>query len=458
MYKDINNEARAAELRKTDNYHRLYNCFQDSMYSTIITNLPYMFMEFKGLGMRDVVDDLPLFVNIGHYKAYLDAYAKMFNIREHIQFNTLIKSVRLYDNLTEEEKTGIETPRKFVVKTADAHGSSLEANEKTHTFDYVIVTGGQYSDPYIPSIPGAEEFQGKQIHYKNFGSPNLDLYTDKRVLIFGGSDSAHDMIIQLLSEDVKRVQDCKKVVFCSRKVQNIQNSTDFEHIIKEGRLSLHEGTVVSFRGPNTVCFSDGTEEEVDTVIYSTGYKLRFPYFDKRDGLIDHDENQHRGVFFGPLYKKFVSIRHPDLFFLGYLETTLIVNILPELQAMVVKYILEGKLNLPSQDEMMADYNEEVDAHMKHIGNLQYFYKSDISERFPALTGHYEHDEWMFFTNLLKTVHPNNNDKKGDEYFNLIAETKKVLKKFKTEGNLLQYKKYDYHQVYPEEFRNTSDFV
>jgi len=212
-------------------------------------------------------------------------------------------------------------------------------------------------------------------------------------------------------------------------------------------------------GGKTVRFTDGAEEEVDTVIYATGYKLKFPYFDsEKDRLIDHDENENRGVFFGPLYKKFISIREPDLFFIGYLETTLVVNILPELQALTAKYIIEGKLQVPSQEEMYKDHNEEVESHKTHIGSLALFYKTDLSLKFPSLPNNYEHNEWLFFSNWLKTVHPDNNDPKAEEFFNIIADTKKALMKFKAEGNFLQYKKFDYHQIYPKDFRNTSDFV
>ena len=65
---------------------------------------------------------------------------------------TLIKSVRLSKNLSEEEKSKIESPRKFVVKTVNAKGTNLDENEQYHTFDYIVVTSGQYSLPYIPEI------------------------------------------------------------------------------------------------------------------------------------------------------------------------------------------------------------------------------------------------------------------------------------------------------------------
>jgi thioredoxin reductase len=442
-----------------DNYCRLYGCQNDSMYETLITNLPYFFMEFKDLGMRDVDPDLPLFISIVQYKRYLDAYAEKFDLRKYVKFNNLIKSVRLNKNLSQEERHKISTEKKFVVKTVPAKGDCLHSGETFHDFDYVVVTSGQYSFPYMPDIPGAENFSGQILHYKNFGSPNAEQYRGKKVLVVGGSDGAADLLIQFFSNDIQRIQDCEKVIICSRKVSHLRDSDDFKQYIREGRLSLHQGTLIEYKDQNVVRFSDGTEEEVDTVVYATGYKLKFPYFDQEtDKIIDHNENEHRGTFFGPLYKKVISIREPDLFFVGYLETTLIVNILPELQAMAVRYILEGKLEVPSQEDMLKVHNEEVELHMKHIGDLAHFYKTDLSVHFPGLPNNYEHTEWRFFSDWLKNIYPENDEEMAEKYFDIIANTKKALVKFRKEGNFLQFKKYDYHLVYPKEFRSTTAFV
>jgi len=456
---DEQDGAEAPSSSKLDNYYRLYNCQNDSMYETLITNLPYFFMEFKDLGMRDVDPDLPLFISIVQYKQYLDAYAEKFDLRKFVKFNTLIKSVKRTKNLSQEERQNITTDKKFVVKTVDSKGDCLHTGEVYHDFDYVVVTSGQYSFPYMPEVPGSENFTGKILHYKNFGSPSAEQYRGKKVLIVGGSDGAADMLIQFFSSDIQRIQDCEKVIVCSRKISHLQQSDDFKQHIREGKLSLHQGTLLEYKDQNIVRFSDGTEEEVDTVVYATGYKLKFPYFDQEtDKIIDHNENEHRGVFFGPLYKKVIAIREPDMFFVGYLETTLIVNILPELQAMTIRYILEGKLEMPSQEEMMKTHNEEVELHLKHIGDLAHFYKTDLSVHFPGMPNNYEHTEWQFFSNWLKMVYPEQDEEKAETYFDIIAETKKALVGFRKEGNFLQYKKFDYHQVYPKDFRTTTAFV
>ena len=183
--------------------------------------------------------------------------------------------------------------------------------------------------------------------------------TKKKVLILGGGASALDLLIQFFSDEVERTESCEKVILCSRNVKHVETSHDFKPFLENSQLVVHQGHISHIKDNNIVCFTNGAEEEVDTIIYATGYKLKFPYFDyETDKIIDHNENEHRGAFFGPTYKKFVAVREPDVFFIGYLEMTSIIHILPELQALAVKYIIEGKLKLPSQDEMMKTFEDE----------------------------------------------------------------------------------------------------
>lgn len=429
------------------------------MYETLVTNLPYFFMEYKDLSMVEIEKDLPIFINVDQYKIYLDAYAEKFNLRNVTQFNTLVKSVRLYKNLSENDKSNVIDKRKFLVKTVDGRGESLEKNEKWHSFDYVIVTSGQYSLPYIPEITNLEYFHGHSLHCKDFRTPNKEIFQKKKILVLGGGASCMDMLIQFLSDEVEREEDCEKIIVCSRDVAHIKRSQDLRPFLDQGRLIVHEGSIKGFKERNIACFSNGAEEEIDTIIYATGYKLKFPYLDQEvDKIIDHDEKQHRGAFFGPTYKKFAAIREPDLFFIGYLEMTGMIHILSELQALTAKYIIEGKLKLPSQEEMMEDFNQEVKEHLDNVGDLAHFYKTNLGKSFPNMEKYTEMNEWMIFSNWLKPIHENYNEEKAQKFFHYISECRKTISKYKQAGEFFSYKKHNYHEIYPRDFRNTSDFV
>src|SRR5262249_46393717 len=66
-----------------------------------------------------------------------------------------------------------------------------------------------------------------------------------------------------------------------------------------------------FSGGRGVRFADGSEEELDLIIYCTGYKITFPFFDH--DLLEAPDNNF------PLYRRVVSIQHPTLFFIGLVQ-------------------------------------------------------------------------------------------------------------------------------------------
>jgi len=453
-FKDLNpSDPNYEEKKNLDNYYRLYNNFYNSMYDDLVTNLPYFFMEYKDLPMVEVDPNIPSFITVTQFKRYLDAYADKFELRKFIQFNTLVKSVRLYQNLSEEEKSQVKSPRKFLVKTSDAIGDNLKINEQMHSFDYIMVTCGQYSRPYIPDVPNLDSFKGNVMHCKDFRTIDSEIFRGKKVLLVGGGSSAIDLLIQIFASNDKRKEDCEKVVLCSRSVKHIYASNDFKSIVESGKLVLHQGTIEKIKEGNTVCFTDGTEEEIDTIYFATGFKFTFPFFDfEKDNIISHNENEHRGAYFGPTYKKLIAIREPDVFFIGFIEQTTLVHILSELQVLAAKYIIEGKLKMPSQEEMLESFEKETEDNLKIVGDLAHFYK------FPRALPNNEMKEWAFFSDWLKPVHPNNNEEKGRKFMELVDKARAILWGGIIQGDFLKLKKRDYNEIYPRDFINTSDFV
>jgi len=442
---------------RSNNYNNLYNCDQNSIYQTLLTNLPYFFMELKDFPMREFKSEIPNFITIDLYQKYLSAYTDRFNLRKLIQFNTLVKSVRLYENLDEDEKTKVKNPRKFVVTTVDSTGTYLNENQKVYDFDYIIIASGQYSAPYIPNIPGIENFKGNSLHCKYYRTPHSEIFNNKRVLIIGGGASATDLLVQLFTGNGEKPDYCKKVIVSARSL-NLKEATDFKNYVEIGRLDF-KPVVTSFKEHNIACFKDGTEEEIDTIIYSTGYKFKFPYLDlEKDKIIDYDENQNRGGFFGPIYKKFIAIREPNMFFIGFLQMTTIVHILPELQALTAKFIIEGKLPIPSKEDMMKSFEEDVQKHLTGVGDLAHFFKTNLIRFFPDMSNSIEDNEWIFFSNWLKTVYPNNNEEKSKEFFDLISATKRKLRSYTFNGNWIEVRKIILDDVFPRDYKNTTEFV
>jgi dimethylaniline monooxygenase (N-oxide forming) len=92
-----------------------------------------------------------------------------------------------------------------------------------------------------------------------------------------------------------------------------------------------------------VFFVDGTSGEYDVVVYCTGYKVTFPFF---DGEIVRAEDNHVG-----LYRRVVHPDHPGLYFIGLIQALGALMPLAEEQAVWVADLLTGKGALPPVEEM-----------------------------------------------------------------------------------------------------------
>ena len=112
--------------------------------------------------------------------------------------------------------------------------------------------------------------------------------------------------------------------------------------------------VARFAGGRTVEFVDGTSEEIDLIIYCTGYKITFPFFDP--SLLDASDNRI------PLYRRVVHPRHDGLFFVGLLQPLGAIMPLAEAQSEWIADLLEGKTKLPSRERMWEVIRRE-DARM-----------------------------------------------------------------------------------------------
>ena len=97
----------------------------------------------------------------------------------------------------------------------------------------------------------------------------------------------------------------------------------FSEEIENNQIELKSWNVKRIT-KNSVVFEDGSEENIDTIVYTTGYNFCFPFLDKEDKIIEFDEGGDRGLYFGPLYKKMFSINHPNLIFVGQVGRILII--------------------------------------------------------------------------------------------------------------------------------------
>jgi len=92
-----------------------------------------------------------------------------------------------------------------------------------------------------------------------------------------------------------------------------------------------------------VLFADGSGEEIDLVVYCTGYKISFPFLAPE--LVTAEDNRVR------LYRRVVSIENPGLYFIGLIQPLGAIMPIAELQSEWVADLLEGSAVLPATGTM-----------------------------------------------------------------------------------------------------------
>lgn len=138
-------------------------------------------------------------------------------------------------------------------------------------FDAVVLSNGHYSVPYVPRVQGLEEyaerFPGRVFHSKTYRSPQP--YAEKTVLVIGNSASGIDITAELLSS-------ARLPVYQSRRSKSRWDGD------APPRGVEWKPIITEYQADGRILFADGSHlDEVDAVIYCTGYSPSFPFWNKR---------------------------------------------------------------------------------------------------------------------------------------------------------------------------------
>ncbi|MEA2126372.1 MAG: hypothetical protein QOI80_3154 [Solirubrobacteraceae bacterium] len=98
--------------------------------------------------------------------------------------------------------------------------------------------------------------------------------------------------------------------------------------------------------PDGVRFVDGTGEPVDAIVWCTGYRVAIPFLAPE--LLGGDAQMLR------LYKRILHLEHPDLFFIGLMQSTGSAFPILERQSQLLAEHLTGRWAPPSRTRMRAD--------------------------------------------------------------------------------------------------------
>jgi dimethylaniline monooxygenase (N-oxide forming) len=349
-----------------------------SAYRSLHINTSRRVMAFKSLPMPDHYPDYP-----DHFQmaAYFDEVVDHYGLREKIVFRTEVLKVEPAEGGWEVRIRGPE-------------------GEETRGYEAVVVANGHHWDPRWPEPPfaGAEEFEGEQIHAHHYREP--DVLRDRRVLVLGLGNSATDIAVEssrIAAETFLSVRRGAYVLpkylngkpidevstplisrlplavqrFFSMKALGIAagDMTAYGLPKPDHKLFQAHPTVSSellprlghgdiavkpnidrFAGGRRVRFADGSEEEIDLVVYCTGYKISFPFFDPE--ILSAPGNRL------PLYRRVVSVERPGLYFVGFIQPLGPIMPLAEAQAEWVADLVSGRAELPPPATMRSDIEKE----------------------------------------------------------------------------------------------------
>jgi dimethylaniline monooxygenase (N-oxide forming) len=369
-------------------------------YTTLHINTSRERMEYSDYPMPKTYPDFPHHAQIAEY---FESYVGHFGFRDAIRFETGIKHAGL---------------------GADGIWTVATDTGETHRYDALIVANGHHWNPRWPepAFPGSDTFEGVQMHAHEYTDP--EAFRDKAVVILGMGNSAMDLAVDasyvgkatylaarrgahivpkyIFGKPMDQLPADPRVPWAIRRRvleaivrMAVGKPEDYglpkpdhrladAHPTVSGRIldRIAHGTITP--KPNidrlegrAVVFADGTRVDADVVVYCTGYKITFPFFD--EDFIAAPNNDL------PLYRR---VFHPDIrsvFFLGLLQPLGAVMPLAEAQSHWVSAYLRGEYALPPAAEMRADMAAERERMFKrYVASKRHTIQVDFDDYLLAL--------------------------------------------------------------------------
>jgi cation diffusion facilitator CzcD-associated flavoprotein CzcO len=250
-------------------------------------------------------DDMPHYVSREQAQSYLRAYAAAFDLYDRITFNARVTSAE---------------------RASDGWRISLAGESAPRIYAGLVVANGHHWQPNVPVYPG--RFDGEMLHSHDVKSK--EQLKGKRVLVVGAGNSAVDILSDAALDGAKAVHSMRrsyyffpKMVFgkptdvfidlLSRwplprsfmsqlyklgmrilvgphyryglpdpdhklfEAHPTACTTYLDHIV-HGRIAVKPG-IERLEG-RRVHFVDGSAEEIDLIVWATGFTVSFPFMDR----------------------------------------------------------------------------------------------------------------------------------------------------------------------------------
>jgi cation diffusion facilitator CzcD-associated flavoprotein CzcO len=351
--------------------------------------------EFADYPMPTEWEDYPAAAKVA---GYLQDYASTFGVAEHIRFGTEVEQVeRRADGWTivVRDSGGVEELR----------------------VDGVVVANGHNWDPRWPSPQYPGTFDGVQMHAHDYRSA-AQQFAGKRVLVVGMGNSAMDIAVDashvsptpVLLSARHGVHIVPKYLFgrpadatgaalaflpwrirqaiaetmlklavglpqgyglpapAGGLFQNHPTISDtILHRLTHGEVVPRPG-IERFDG-STVHFTDGTADEVDVIVWATGYRVSIPFLSK-DWLGEDAQAM-------PLYKRVFHLDDPSLAFIGLMQSTGAALPVVEAQSKLMAAYIAGRYALPSAEEQQSSVRAAHKAAVERWGSKRPMMRIDF---------------------------------------------------------------------------------
>jgi hypothetical protein len=295
----------------------------------------------------------------------------------------------------------------------------------THAYDMLLVANGHHWNPRWPEPAYPGSFDGEQMHSHHY--IDNESFRDKNVLVVGIGNSAMDIAVEssfvanrtfissrrgayilpkyLFGRPLDQIgvnAFTGMMPFAFRRailmamyrvgVGNVEDyglpapdhkigeahptiSADFLNRIAHGEMTW-KPNVRSHDG-GSVTFADGTSEEIDVIVWCTGYKVSFPFFDEQ--FISAPDNDL------PLYRRVFKPGIDNLAFIALLQPLGATMPLAEAQGRWVAAYLRGEYHLPSPAAMEADVARDRAAMFKrYVASKRHTMQVDFDNYLYAL--------------------------------------------------------------------------
>ena len=333
-----------------------------------------------------VPSDWPDFPHHSQLLQYFHDYVDHFGLRDSITFNTRVMNC---------ERLG------------DGRWSVELSDGNVHEYDALLIANGHHWDPRLPEYPG--EFHGYQVHSHNYRDPFTDFdFRGKRAMVVGAGNSSMDICSELSQRPL-----CEKLFVSMRRgvwvlpkyvdgqpsdknalpawfpaklgrrlarmkirklVGNMEDyglpkpdhepleghpSVSGEFLLRVGSGDIHPKGAIDRLDGDGVVFTDGTREQLDAIIWATGYNVSFPFLKMKD-LSPNADNRF------PLFKRMVKPGYENLFFMGLAQPLPTLVNFAEQQSKLVIAALTGRYAFPKPADMEQAIVDDERAHNGHF--------------------------------------------------------------------------------------------